>query len=193
MIHNKYIELLEQFIPDYTKEIYGRELVGKVSMSQKSIALALEDLETEGILKSRKSGNIRYFSLNTKNPETKDAMLSAELAKKTDFFKKNQKLSNIFKKDERIVGIFGSYASDTQKDDSDLDIFIIGEKNSTDYKKKGEEYDLEVNQVYFEKEEFKQLCKEKNNLIKEMMRNHIMIFNAEQFINMAWRHFYGFD
>jgi len=49
---------------DYNKEIYGRNIVNKVALSQKAIALTLDELEKEGILKSRKQGNIKYFKLN---------------------------------------------------------------------------------------------------------------------------------
>ena len=49
MLHNKYSEILNLLTEDYRKEIYGRELIGKVSISQKGIALALKKLENEGI------------------------------------------------------------------------------------------------------------------------------------------------
>ena len=39
ILQNKYFAILEKYIGDYTREIYGRELIGKVSLSQKSIAL----------------------------------------------------------------------------------------------------------------------------------------------------------
>jgi len=193
MIHNQYVELIQQFLSDYNKELYGRELIDKVKMSQKSIALALNDLEKNGILKSRKSGNIKYFSLNKKNPETKDAILSAEVAKKIDFFRKHRIIANILTKDDRTVGIFGSYSSGTQKEDSDLDVFIIGKRTNNDYKKKGEKFDININPVYFDPQQFIKLSKEKNNLIKEIIRNHILIFNAEKFIELAWREFYGLN
>ena len=83
MLHSKYFEILSLFLEDYNNEIYGRELVNKVPLSQKNIALTLEELEKEGILRSKKSGNMRYFKLNRDNPLTKEVLITAEIYNKT--------------------------------------------------------------------------------------------------------------
>src|SRR3989344_5038676 len=148
MLHNKEFEILEKFLGDFNKEIYGREIIGKVSMSQKAIALALDRLEKEGILASRKSGNIKYFRLNLENSEIKDIIISSEIKRKIIFLKKNKKLANLLRYDTRMVGIFGSYAKGTQKEDSDIDMFIIGKREKEDYDKKGKLFDLEISIKY---------------------------------------------
>jgi predicted nucleotidyltransferase len=193
MIHKPFFEILNQFLGDYNSEIYGRELIGKVSLSQKGIALALDSLEKEGILTSKKSGNMKFFRLNLKYARIKDAVVMAEIARKMRFLEKQLIIANLFKSDERIVGIFGSYAKNTQKKDSDIDIFIIGEKIGEDYVKKAKVYDLDVSIKYFKLKEFKGLLQKKNPLITEIIENHILIFNVEQFIELAWRDYYGFD
>ncbi|MEA2004184.1 MAG: nucleotidyltransferase domain-containing protein [archaeon] len=193
MIHNKYSEILNIFTGDYRKEIYGRELIGKVSISQKGIALTLKELEEEGILKSKKKGSIRFYSLNLKYSQIKEIIAIAELDKKTQFYQKHRAISHIFKDDERIVVLFGSYAKGTQKKESDLDIFIIGKKKAEDYDKKGEEFDLEINIKYFTEKEFKELLNKKNSLINEIIKNHIIFFNTEKFISMIWKEYYGLN
>ena len=193
MIHNTYFEVLNQFLGDYNREIYGRELIDKVTLSQKSIALALDSLEKDGILTSRKSGNMKFFRLNSKYSRIKDVIVMAEISRKTYFFEKQQVIANLFKNDERIVGLFGSYAKGTQKKDSDIDLFIIGEKSSEDYNKKAKTYDLDISIKYFNIKEFKTLLKEKNLLVKEIVENHIVLFNVERLIELLWRDYYGFD
>jgi len=193
MIHNTDFEIMNQFLGDYTREIYGRELIGKISLSQKGIALALSSLEKEGILTSRKSGNMKFFSLNHQFARIKDSIVMAEITQKTSFLSKHQTIANLFKSDERIMGIFGSYAKSTQKKDSDIDIFIIGEKTSQDYATKAKVYDLNVSIKYFSSKEFKDLLKKKNPLIREIIDNHIILFNVERFIEYLWRDYYGFD
>ena len=64
MLLNKYFEILRFYLGDYTREIYGRELLDKIALSQKNIALTLKDLENSTILKSRITGNIKYYRLN---------------------------------------------------------------------------------------------------------------------------------
>jgi len=193
MIHNKYFEILEKFLGNYTKEIYGRELVNKVSLSQKAIALALDELEKQGILKSRKQGNIKYFRLNLDNSEIKDIIISLEITRKIKFFEKHRKIANLFKQDDRIVGIFGSYAKGSEKKGSDFDLFIIGRKRKEDYDKKGAMFDLKVSPKYFSEKEFKTLIKSRNPLCKEIIAHHLLVFGVESFIELIWREFYGFD
>jgi len=193
MIHRSFFEILNQFLGDYNSEIYGRGLIGKVSLSQKGIALVLDGLEKEGVVTSRKSGNMKFFRLNLKYAHIKDTIMIAEIAKKTQFLDKQLVIANLFKNDNRIVGIFGSYAKGTQKRDSDIDIFIIGEKAGEDYSKKAKIYDLDISIKYFTLKEFKGLLQQKNPLIAEILENHILIFNVEQFIELSWREYYGFD
>jgi len=192
-LHNKYFEILNLFLGDLNKEIYGRELIKKVSLSQKAIALSLNELEKEGILKSKKEGNMKFFKLNLENTEIKDIILAAEINRKILFLKKFRKLAHIFKKDERTVGIFGSYAKETQKEDSDIDLFIIGEKHRKDYDIVGKSLDLNVSIKYFSEKEFISMLENKNNLLKEILESHILIFGFESFINMAWNSYYGFN
>jgi predicted nucleotidyltransferase len=193
MIHNKEYNIIKQFLGDYNKEIYGRGLTGKVKMSPKSIALELGRLEKEGLLKSRKSGNMKYFRLNTAKSETKDVLVSAEITRKMELLKKQRTLANIFRKDDRIVGIFGSYAEGAQKDSSDIDIFIIGTKRKKDYDEQGKFLDLPISIKYFPETEFLNMIKQKNNLLKEIAKKHIIIFGAERFVESLWSTYYGLD
>jgi predicted nucleotidyltransferase len=197
MIHNTEFEILNQFLGDYNKEIYGRELVNKVSMSQKGIAIALDNLEKEGILISEKRGNMKFFRLNIKNAYIKDKLLMTEIKRKILFFEKQKVIANLFKTDNRIVGLFGSYATGTQKKDSDVDIFIIGDKKeeekNKDYAALGKVYDFNISIKYFTLNEFRDLLMQKNTLLREIVEKHILFFNAEQFIDLIWRNYYGFD
>ena len=187
MILNKQIELIGQFTGDYNREIHGRMLVGKVKMSQKAIALALSSLEKGGILKSRKQGTLRLFSLNTKYTGMKDTLLITETEKKLNFMEKHRKLAYLFRDDDRIVGIFGSYAKGMEKEGSDIDVFIIGSKKGPNYEKEGKRLDLNISVKYFQEKIIK------NNLFKEIIGNHILINNAERFIKLIWRSFYDLD
>jgi len=192
LLQNKYYEILEKFVGDYTKEIYGRELIGKVNISQKAIALALEELEQRSILKSAKKGNIKLYSLNHANSELKDIISQVELNRKIQFLSNYRILAHIFRHDTRVIGIFGSYASSTQKKESDIDVFIIGNKKGMDYNALGNKFDIEISIKHFSHHEFSDLLKQKNNLCKEIIIHHIIIFGIEQFIDMIWRNYYGF-
>ena len=191
MLHNKKIEVLEQFLGDFRREAYGRELLGKVRMSQKAIALALDSLEKEGVLKSRTQGHIRYFSLNLENTEIKDIILLAETSKKLGFLSKHRKLAHLFREDDRTVGVFGSYAKGTEKDGSDIDVFIVGRKKEEDYDKKGKLLDLDVSVKYFSEAGWRGLLRRKDNLCREIVEKHILLYGTETFISTVWKCYYG--
>lgn len=193
MLHNKYYEIIKQFLGDYSREIYGRELIGKVRLSQKGIALALEELEDKYILKSRKQGTLKYYKLNHEYTGIKDFIKIAEMLKKTEFFSKQRAIAHLLKHDNRIVGIFGSYAKGTQKKDSDVDIFIIGKKKAKDYDEQDKKLDLDISIKYFNPIEWRNLLRKNNNLCKEIISCHILVFGVEAFIDSAWSDYYGFS
>ena len=192
MLHNTHI-LLNEYLGDYTKKVHGRSLVGKVSLSQKSIATSLKKLEKEGLLKSEKKGNIKLFGLNLTNPEIKDVLITAEIDRKIEFLKGHRKFANIFNNDPRVIGIFGSYAKGTQTKDSDIDLFIIGERAKEDYDKKGKILDLKISIKYFSEDIFSNLAKGKDPLIREIIEKHVLIFGIEKFITIIWGDYYGFN
>lgn len=193
MLHNNELEIVKLFLGDYSAEMYGRGMVGKIRMSHKNIALVLDTLEKKWIVHSRQVGRIRYYSLNTANPILKDVIIMGEISKKIGFFEKYPKIAQLFKHDDRIVGVFGSYARSQEKKDSDVDLFVIGKKMDDDYDKEGSIFGSGVSVKYFSENEWKTLLKMRNNLCKEIIKNHLIIFGFEQFIDRVWRGFYGFD
>ena len=193
MLHNKYFEVLGMFTGDYRREVYGRELIGKVSMGQKNIALTLEELEKLSILKSARKGTIRHYSLNTGHTEIKDAIVIAEIMKKMRFMENNRKIAHIFRQDSRIVGVFGSYAKGAQKEDSDIDLFVIGKKPENDYGEKGKPLGLDISAKYFTLPQWAKLVKSGNSLCREIIGNHILLFAAERFVHSVWEDYYGFN
>ncbi|MFH1917680.1 MAG: nucleotidyltransferase domain-containing protein [Nanoarchaeota archaeon] len=185
MIHNKYYEIMRYFLAGYDKEVYGRELIKKVKISQKNIALTLDKLEKEGILSSKISGNIKYFSLNKKNSLIKSYLLLSEIEKSIEFFNKNPKIQQILGKignGEDIICIFGSYAKETQKKSSDLDLFIVGKFDENEIKAISKDYGIGISIKGGTKSNFVSSLKEKNPLMEEILENHIIFSGYEQFI-----------
>lgn len=176
---------MKHFLKGYNKEIYGRELIKKVNISQKNIALTLEELEKEGTLSSKTRGNTRYYSLNKLNPLCKRYILLAEVENSIKFLKNNPKISQILNKinKNQIICIFGSYAKETQKKDSDLDLFIVGKFDEKSIKELGKNYNLELSIKKGSKLDFIKLLKDNNPLMNEILENHIIISGYEEFID----------
>jgi len=185
MIHNKYLEIMKHFLRGYDKEIYGRELVNKVRVSQKNIALTLDSLEREGVLVSTIKGNIKSFSLNRENPFIKKYLLLFEVGRAIEFFNKNSKIQQILEKFEgggKIICIFGSYAKGLQKKSSDLDLFVVGNFDEVEIQKIGKDYGIKISVKGGSKKDFVNSLREKNSLMGEIVENHVLVSGYESFI-----------
>lgn len=189
---SKHYWILSQFLGDYTREVYGRELVGKVPMSQKGVALALRDLEEMAILRARQRGRQVLYKLNHEITEIQDVLAVTEFMRKMEFLSEQRKLAHMFKNDGRIVGIFGSYAKGTETSGSDVDVFVIGKKKEEDYDETGKILGVSVHLFHFSPKEFRMLLEQKNPLWRSIVEDHVLLFGIEYFIGTVWKEYYGF-
>lgn len=121
--------ILKIFFTNPDKEYYTRELSKSHKLSVGNIHREFKKLLSLGILKTRNVGNIKLFSLNKQNPV-------------------HEELRNIFYKTEGVVKllqdaikdvsnikaafIYGSFAKGDERQDSDIDIFLIGNEIDED-------------------------------------------------------------
>lgn len=117
------VELLSILFLQPEKEFYLREIARITREDYKNISRELKNLETLGLLTSRKTGNLKYFSLNRKFP------IFEEL--KSIFFK-TRGVAKIIKEALQAFEIidyafiYGSFASGTENEKSDVDLMVIG-------------------------------------------------------------------
>ena len=77
-----------------------------------------------------------------------------------------------------ILIIFGSYAKNLQKKDSDLDLLIIGNYNEKNIKELEKIYNLEINIKKYDLSIFKK----PDHLFNEVIKDHILIKGGEDFV-----------
>ncbi|MFH0831257.1 MAG: helix-turn-helix domain-containing protein [archaeon] len=185
LLDKKIMDILGEFSSDYSKKIYGREAAKRLKMNQKTASNILNRLEKENILKFSQEGRNKYYFLNKFNPQIKDIIKLIEISRKSRFLEKYKKISGLFSKLEQksrgILVIFGSYAGFSSNDKSDLDIFIIGKiSNAEDLEKA---YNLKMNIFKSSRKRF-----DKDNiLIKEIIKNHIILKGMEDFVELIWQ------
>ena len=189
---------IEEFLGNYTGSFTGSDIARKKSLNQKSVSNALNKLEVEGFLKSKTVGKNKEFSLNLDNMETvKNFIVAAEHIRTANFLKKQALIKEIILKIgpafNGIVIIFGSYAKGTQKKDSDLDIFIAGAYDRDKVYKVSELYNLQINVKNYPASAFRRALKSKDILLTEIIKNHVIISGAEEFVNAVMRDYYGKD
>ena len=117
------VSLLNTFFLHPESSFYLRELERITGEDYKSISNELKNMEAIGLLHSNKSGNMKFFCLN------QEFLFFNEL--KSIFFKvmgAPALLKQVLNDIEAIefAFIYGSYASGTENDKSDIDLMVIG-------------------------------------------------------------------
>jgi predicted nucleotidyltransferase len=177
-------EILKLFIKGKNIFFHGREIARRLRKNQKTISKNLLKLENENILYSEQRGKNKYYYLNFENPLLDEVIALVELNKKKNFLENNMVLFDALKELEEncqgILLVFGSYAKNTQKKDSDIDLFLIGNIKNLEYIKKS--YGLNIHLIKSTKDKFDL----NNNFIKEVLENHVIIKGVGEFTRL-WR------
>lgn len=104
------------------QEFHTRELVRRIDGTERPVQLALESLETQGYIRSRRLGNLRLWSADATHPLytvmrdvlAKTVGLSAQLA---EMLRTERSV--------RAAFVFGSHAAKTEDAGSDIDLFLL--------------------------------------------------------------------
>lgn len=188
------LSVMKEFMGDYTGAFTGSYIAKKMLLNQKSVSNILNKLEDEGLLKSKTMGKNKEFSINFDNFEAvKNFIVAAEHLQTTMFLKKNPIVKEVLTKAafSGIILVFGSYAKGMQKKDSDLDLFIIGSYSRSEVSKISELYNLEVSVKNCPAKALSTALKKKDILLSEIIKNHVIISGAEEFVNAVMRDYYG--
>lgn len=173
--------LLKAFFEAPETEHYTRQLASKYHMSVGTLHRELQKLSASGILKSRKIGNIKLFSLNKQNPiyeEIKNIISKTEGVIK--FIK--DAISGI--KGIKVAFIYGSFAKGDERQDSDVDIFLIGEidEDQLIIKISNLEKKLfrEINYTRYTESEYKNEKKKKISFILEVIKGKKIFIKGDE-------------
>jgi len=153
-----------------------RGLAKDLNTNQTTIARKVKELANANIVDFQIQGKNKTYFLK-KTLEAKEFLLLLEHNKLLEFLKKYPLLRNIIesiKNNNKIkcAILFGSYAKQTAKKTSDIDIFI--ETNSLNLK---QEIMLLDSKLSIKTGKFKK----DNLLIKEIIKNHIIIKGVERY------------
>ncbi len=176
MVQNKNNLELEIVLVLLKNRTHLREIARTLNESHSTILRKINELVKENILDYRKEGKNKIFFIKN-NLKAKNYIYSAEIHKLNSLLKKHPELSIILediKKDfsKGMIILFGSYAKGNPKTDSDIDIYL--ETNNNKIKDKIKEINSKLS-IKIGKFDTKSL------LIKEIIKNHIMIRGVEDF------------
>jgi len=181
--------VLSLFTNDFKREYYVREVEKLLKISPRTSQLILEDLEDKGIIESKARGKIKTYKINP-SEFTKRYLVFVEQYKAIAFLEKRLMVKEIIEKiTPHIKGIgiiFGSYVKGLEKKGSDLDIFVAGDYNRNEIKKVSRNLGIEISIKCYPIKTFEKNLN-KDILLKEILKNHIVFVNAEQFIEAVFK------
>ena len=183
------LQVLALFTNDFSREYYIREVEKLLKISPRTSQLILEDLEDKGIVESKTKGKIKTFKLNPRE-FTKRYLVFVEQYKTIAFLEKKLLIKEIIEKITPYIKgigiIFGSYVKRLEKEGSDLDIFVAGNYNKEGVKKVSKNLGIEISVKCYPIKTFEKNLT-KDILLKEVLKNHIVFVNIEQFIQAVFK------
>ncbi|GBE17853.1 nucleotidyltransferase domain protein [archaeon BMS3Abin16] len=175
------VKLLTLFLLNPGRKYYVREIERLTRENINSIRRELKNLEAINLLKSQRSGNQKYYTVNQEMsiyPELKNIFLKTQGAAKI----LQKKISSL--KGINTAFIYGSYAKGEAGPDSDIDIIIIGNVNEDDLimriRNVEKELNREINYVLFTPEEYETRKKKKDPFIKNVLNDERIILLGEE-------------
>jgi len=191
-----YFKTLSLFRTDYATSLHVRAMANLLNVSHMTLLPHLNRLEDLKILQSAKIGKNKHYRLNQGNILTKyyltttEELLTIEYLEKNQFIRKLAENLNSLDTSNPLI-LFGSYADNSATDESDIDLFSIGTltKDQTNHIKKFEAtFGKKINIKTATTDNFNNALRTGDILIKEIVRNHIILRNADPFVTMLWRY-----
>jgi len=180
----KKIILLFVYNPD--KEYYINEVAKIIGTSSGTTQRELEKLVFSGLLQKEKKANIAYFRIDKSNPILADLkkLIGKTIGLEYILKQELEKFSNI-----KFSFLFGSYVNGDFKNDSDIDLYVIGEINENDLysvvKKTEKIIKRNINYHLSSLAEFVQNL-EKSYFHKEIIKNSLLLTgNQDEFRKFA--------
>ena len=174
--------LLKAFFEAPDKEYYTRQLASVYHISVGTLHRELRNLSVSGILKSRNIGNIKLFSLNKQNPIYEEIK---SIVYKTEGVMQSIKEAVDAIKGVKIAFVYGSFAKGDERQDSDVDIFLIGDRIDEDtlIKKISDiEKQLfrEINYTIYSESEYQKEKKKKNSFVLEVLKGKKVFIRGDK-------------
>ena len=174
-ITENHLRVLSLFTEGFDRSFYIREVQRVLRISPRTAQIMLSDLESRGIIESKRQGKIVSYSLR-RNYIAQRFLVFCEQYKTISFLNENSIINEIVEKiTPQIDGIgviFGSYAKGTNRPESDLDIFVVGKYNQKEIERASQMYGIDISVKCYPMNAFREDLR-KDILVKELSLIHI--------------------
>ena len=191
------LRILSWYRSDYGKGYHVRELATLLGKSHVTLLPHLKGLEEDDILIPKKSGKNKVYFLNLENLVAKKYLILVEHATSMFYLQEVFLIKKITEELAKLdLGgtflLFGSYAKRSFKEDSDVDLFYVGDINSSEIQKVKNIGKIYGKTLHFQKSTMKNFNTSLRTLypfINEIMNHHILLQNPEPFIQALWNYY----
>lgn len=191
------LQIVALFRVDYRRQYYVREIALLVGRSHSTILPYLGALEKEMVLTAKSIGKIRAYSLNMDSIIAREYLSMAEAQVTIEHLKR---ILLIRKVNDELFGmnlggsivLFGSYAKGNYTKDSDIDLFYLGDIADADVlmmRNIRKIYGKTVNVKVLSQHLFENAVRRKDPLVREVIKNYVLLQNPQQFVNILWRYY----
>ena len=196
-INNINVKIMGLFSNNYLNQFYIRQMAKIIGKSHVSLLSHLKDLETIKVLISKNVGKSKVYSLNLENNQVREFLSFAEKTKSLEFLKGELFIKKIYEEfiDLDLNGaliLFGIYASKMNHGESDIDLLYLGNLKESVIKKikeLGKMYKKEIHLIVMNTDQFREQLSNQGALVKEIINNHLILYNHDIFINEVWRYY----
>jgi predicted nucleotidyltransferase len=175
------LRILALLLSQSEKEYYLSELGEMLGKKPGIFQRGINSLEVQGIVTSRRRGNLRLFRINQTNPLYPEIKRIVEKTVGVEGLlrKMLEKMDEI-----ELSFIYGSYAKDSVRVDSDIDLAVVGKssvemKLLKEIKKIEKRVDREINFRLYSRREFLDRRKKKDAFLDEILSDQYILLKGK--------------
>ena len=175
------LKLLSILISQPTKEYYLSEIAHIVGKKAGVLQKGLNALERHGLIISRRHGNRRLFRINPNYPLLKEIKSIVQKTAGVEGLLKQlvDNIDGIY-----LALIFGSYAKDMMRVDSDIDVLLVGNSEAeNDFLLGIAEIEKiiqrEINYRYYSKDEFDEKKNSQDPFLYEILSDKFILIKGK--------------
>jgi len=193
-INQTTLKILAVYRSDYRRLSHLREIAKETAVDVSPIHYQLERLEKMRVLFSALKGRNKEYSLNLGNLSVKYYMTLAETYTTVTYLERNFLIKKITGELEAqidgVIILFGSFAKGRATKNSDVDLFIVSEDESSVYGRAVREVqDLvgrKINVKSMNEAGFIKGFSNGEPLIREVVSDHVILKGIDKFCDMMW-------
>lgn len=205
----KVITILRAMHPDFEKWFYTRELASLAKVSTWVVSREFSRLVKKGVIREKREGQQKYYTLNIANPKTRALCQLFESERREELYKSNRRLSWAleefskrvfdFMPQVQCLVLFGSAARGEMTKTSDVDILVVvpnlPQESFNELMRHVDRLAREVAAVYplslapitMTVKDFEAALREKRRIAQDVLRDGLIFFGEDRYLMLLSR------